>query len=207
MRESSAAELRLDSPPPLGVWPEDGPEDPVLQALDAGDPDHALTLLMRLHGQAIYRFCRQMLPEDEMARDVHQMTFVQAYEGFGSFRRQSSLKSWLFSIARNRCLDAIKMRRRRLARIEPVPDLPENAGDEPGVEEALASRSVVRMLEYCLGTLAPRTRMAVLLRFREEISYPEMGRICGEQAATLQARVARALPALRRCLEAKGAAL
>ena len=44
----------------------------------------------------------------------------------------------------------------------------------------------------------------VLLRFRDGLSYPEMARACGERAPTLQARVARAMPALRRCLESEG---
>jgi len=46
--------------------------------------------------------------------------------------------------------------------------------------------------------------MAVLLRFQEGLPYEEMGRMCREKPATLQARVTRALPLLRRCLEGKG---
>jgi len=60
-----------------------------------------------------------------------------------------------------------------------------------------------RLME-CLRKLAPNIRSAVLLRFQDEISYQEMSQICLEKPATLQARVVRALPVLRQCLEQGG---
>jgi DNA-directed RNA polymerase specialized sigma24 family protein len=47
----------------------------------------------------------------------------------------------------------------------------------------------------------------VLLRFEEGLAYPEIARMSGEEPATIQARVARALPSLRECVEQKGLAL
>jgi RNA polymerase sigma-70 factor (ECF subfamily) len=46
--------------------------------------------------------------------------------------------------------------------------------------------------------------MTVLLRFQTGMSYPEMSDVLGVRSETLQARVARALPVLRRCLEGNG---
>jgi DNA-directed RNA polymerase specialized sigma24 family protein len=65
----------------------------------------------------------------------------------------------------------------------------------------------VRALEGCLDELSPEVRMTVLLRFQLGLSYAEIGAILDARAGTLQQRVARALPALKACLERKGVAL
>ena len=161
---------------------------------------------MRAYGTAVYRYCRQMVGEDDLAQEVHQMTFVQAHEGLPKFARRSSLRTWLFGIARHRCLDLLKMSRRRQRRFEPLEAAPEPPEPGGSVEERLAGRSVARALGRCLGGLAPQVRTAVLLRFQQGLSYPEIARLSDEKAPALQVRVARALPALRRCLEEKGMA-
>jgi RNA polymerase sigma-70 factor, ECF subfamily len=60
---------------------------------------------------------------------------------------------------------------------------------------------ITHSIERCLGALAPSSRIAILLRYREGYSYREMAEICREPVTTLQRRVARALLVLRRCLE------
>jgi RNA polymerase sigma-70 factor (ECF subfamily) len=62
---------------------------------------------------------------------------------------------------------------------------------------------VAHALERCLDALAPSSRLAVLLRYREGFSYREMAEICCEPPTTLQRRVAGALLVLRRCLEGR----
>jgi RNA polymerase sigma factor (sigma-70 family) len=182
------------------------PERAALAALDRGSSDDALALLMREYGTAVYRYCRQMMVDEDLAQEVQQMTFVQAHEGLARFARRSSLRSWLFGIARHRCLDHLKMHRRRYKRFGPIEeasDLPEPGGS---AEDRLSERSVARVLESCLRGLAPRVRTAVLLRYQQGLSYPEIARLSNEKAPALQVRVARALPLLRRCLEERGVA-
>ena len=177
------------------------PEAEALEALENGAPKRALSVLMQAYGTAVYRFCRQQVADPELAEEAHQMTFVQAYEGLDRFSRRSSLRTWLFSIARHRCLDAAKIARRRRNRFLLTDRLPEAPQDSPGVEDRLIVRARRRFLELCLEELREEVRAAVLLRFQEDLSYPEMAEVFGDRPATLQARVARALPTLRRCLE------
>lgn len=178
-------------------------ERSVDQALVSGDYRTVLKFLMDAYGNQIYRFCMQMVKDEQLAEDVHQMTYVQAYEGLGSFKGNSSLRTWLFSIARNRSLDALKMTRRRERRITLVDELPENQNEQPVDNEAQQS-GLRQQLQKCLQKLAPHIRSAVLLRFQQEHSYKEMSDISDEKPATLQARVVRALPVLRECLEQGG---
>lgn len=207
----------LLSPPlrPAALWPRmkrrrietsAAGEAEILSALEREDHHAALRLLMRDYGPAIYRYCRQMVEDGDLADEAHQMTFVQAYEGLARFAGRSSLRTWLFGIAHHRCLDLLKVSRRRQKRLQLVDELPDRPAPAATAEDRLAARSRLGALQQCLRELAPHVRAAVLLRFQQGVTYEEMSRLEGERPATLQARVVRALPVLRRCLERKGAA-
>jgi RNA polymerase sigma-70 factor (ECF subfamily) len=180
------------------------------QACSAGDTKRALGLLMRLHGDAVYRLCRGLVVDADLAADVHQTVFVEAYRDLSRFDGRSSFKTWLNAIARHRCLDALKTTRRRNARFQTFGGASEESRvaevpDEAPTPEAVAAQASTRVpLERCLEALQPNTRSAVLLRYQEASSYDELGRLFGEQPGTIQARVARALPVLRKCLEGAG---
>jgi RNA polymerase sigma-70 factor (ECF subfamily) len=204
-------EIALSQPPrpPVlrsGAAPRPGPasgEAAILAALERRDRDAALRLLMQEYGTAVYRYCRRVLGDGDLVDEAHQMTFVQAYEGLARFAGRSSLRTWLFGIAHHRCLDLLKISRRREKRFL-TGELPERPAEGETAEERLTARSRLQALAGCLRELAPHIRTAVLLRFQQGVSYEEMARLEGERPATLQARVARALPVLRRCLERKG---
>lgn len=180
------------------------PEQEVRDALARGDREAALAALMRIHGTPLYRFCRQMVADPDLALDVHQTTFLQAFEGLARFGGRSSFRAWLYGIARHRCLDAIKIARRREKRFALPGELPEKPAPVKEADVSLGERARTEALRRCLGDLAPHVRDAILLRFQEGFSYEQMARMLRERAPTLQARVARAMPVLRRCLEAGG---
>ncbi len=177
-------------------------ESEVLDALEQGDRKGALTILMQAYGDDIYRHCRLVVRDSALADDVHQTVFVQAYRDLPRFSRRSTIRTWLYGIARHRCLDALKARRRWLRRFELADALPEAADVGPRADDQLSAVGVASALEAALDELKPRVRIAVLLRFREDMSYQEMAEVCGERPATLQARVARAMPRLRKRLAA-----
>jgi RNA polymerase sigma-70 factor, ECF subfamily len=185
----------------MGTRADADPEREAAEALAAGDRDRALTILMGAYGRELYRHCRQVLGDDDLAEEVHQTVFVQAHRDLPRWGGRSSMRTWLHAIARHRCLDAIKIARRRRRRLWLLPALPERADPAPGADERLDARSREVRLEAALARLEPKVRIAVLLRHREGMSYEEMAQVCGEKPGTLQARVARALPALRRWLE------
>jgi RNA polymerase sigma-70 factor (ECF subfamily) len=181
--------------------PQPAPDE-LTAAIAAGEHRRAITLLMREHGDAVYRYVRQVVRDPALADDVHQRVFVEAYRDLGRFGGRSAVRTWLFGIARHRCLDALKGARRRDAHHEPD-DAPLEAAPDPtpAAGERIDQRRLVDALGRCLDVLAPAARIAVLLRFREGFSYEEMSGMCGERAGTLQQRVTRSLPVLRRCIE------
>jgi RNA polymerase sigma-70 factor (ECF subfamily) len=180
------------------------PEKDARNALERGDRQHALTVLMEAYGDAIYRHVRQVVRDADLADDVHQTVFVQAYRDFHQYRGQSSLKTWLYRIARHRCLDALKARNRWRRRITRENHTDARVDPSLRADERLIRSVESLQLEQALDALKPKVRIAVLLRYGEGMSYEDMATVCGERAATLQARVARAMPKLRNILEDTG---
>ena len=159
-------------------------------------------MLMERYGDRVYRFARAMTHDATVGEDVRQQVFVEAYRDFDRFERRSSLRTWLFGIARHRCMDAAKIRRRWWRRFKNDPP-DESDLEPPDHERQVDVNRLARMLAACLDKLAPAAREAIALRFVQELAYDEAAVITGELAGTLQQRVGRALPVLRRCMDTK----
>lgn len=183
------------------------PDEEAAQALARDEPRRALSVLMEAYGDDLYRHCRLVLGDPALADDVLQTVFVQAFRDFAQWSGRSSLRTWLFAIARHRCLDALRTTRRLARRFLGSDCLDDSRDPRPRPDERLVRRAELEALERALKILKPKIRIAVLLRFHEGLSYAEMAEVCGEAAPTLQARVARALPLLRRHIEKNGGVL
>jgi RNA polymerase sigma factor (sigma-70 family) len=75
--------------------------------------------------------------------------------------------------------------------------------DQTELLDQIDHHRLAQVVERCLFALAPAAREAVLLRYQQELSYDEAAEVTGERPGTLQQRVARALPVLRKCVEAQ----
>jgi RNA polymerase sigma-70 factor (ECF subfamily) len=184
------------------------PVDPELAArgmLARGDCKGAITALMDAHGEAVFGFCVRVLRDRSLAEDVFQHVFLEAYRDIARFQAHSTFPAWLFGIASHRCQDALRSQRRRRHRLESNDQAAVRFADPCAASnEQLERARIIAALEECLRRLSEDVRIAVLLRFQQGMSYEEMSELLETKPNTLHVRVARALPALRRCLEAKG---
>jgi RNA polymerase sigma-70 factor (ECF subfamily) len=98
-------------------------------------------------------------------------------------------------------LDALKVTRRWWRRFRGGASLPERPDARADAHRVLEERADAAALDRALATLEPKVRIAVLLRYEEGLTFEEMSVIAGEKPATLQARVARAMPILRRWMD------
>lgn len=186
------------------VRPPAAPPD-VLALMAQGDRKAAIAALLDAHGDAVFGYCVRILGDRTLAEDVAQQVFLEAYRDLARFQGRSSPIGWLRGIAGHRCKDALKSRKRREQRIQPddgtalqVPDLAATP-----TEQLEHARLLVSLVE-CLRALSDEVRRSVLLRFRSGMTYDEMSDVLGAKPDALHARVSRALPVLRHCLETKG---
>lgn len=175
------------------------PDDDLLRLVLRGDGKTALRLLMKRHGNAVYRYCRQALADAALADDVHQQIFIQAYRDLPTFQPRAAVRTWLFAIARHRVLDAAKSRRLEQARTSDD-DLTDAPAPQPLPPSTLDDLQLRSALEASIARLSEPSRTAVLLRFRQGLTFEEIAATVGESAGTVQARVSRALAVLRRDL-------
>lgn len=178
------------------------PDSDVLGLVANGDMTGALRSLMRRHGTSVFRYCREALRDPALAEDVQQQVFIAAFRDLPRFSGRSTVRTWLFAIARHRVLDAAKSRRRARSHVdgEDAVHLPD---PRPSPGERLDELRLRDALVACLQKLAPHVVAAVLLRFQQGFTFEEMADVCHEKPGTLQAQVARALPSLRTCIETR----
>jgi RNA polymerase sigma factor (sigma-70 family) len=178
--------------------------DPRVAPSSAGDRRAAIVELMRAHGDALLGFCIRVVRDRDLAEEIRQQTFLEAFRDFDRFQGRSSRRAWLFGIASHRCMDAV--RKRHSGWIESDDDALIRSHDPgTGPREQLEHAQLTAALEDCMKALSPEVRMTVLMRFQTELSYEELAVQLSTRAEALQMRVTRALSRLRRCLESKGA--
>lgn len=187
-----------------GLEERSGADARIRAAVRSGDHDRALRLLMEAYGAQLFATCARYLPDRALAEDVHQTCFVQAYQSLPRLLERESIAAWLMAIAKNRCLDALKIHRRRRRWQVLQGTLPEVHDGRASAEDDVHRSSLVQRLRHALDVLSTEARRAVELRYGEMLSYEEMAELCGARPGTLQMRVTRAIPMLRRSLEGQG---
>ncbi|HEX3475439.1 MAG TPA: sigma-70 family RNA polymerase sigma factor [Kofleriaceae bacterium] len=200
------ADAKTDAPDDVRERPSAGraadPDSDVIGLVANGDMTGALRRLMQRHGTSVFRYCREALRDTELAEDVQQQVFIGAFHDLPKFSGRSTVRTWLFAIARHRVLDAAKSRRRARSHVdsEDAAQLPD---PQPPPGERLDEVRLREALVACLQKLPPHVITAVLLRFQQGFTFEEMADVCHEKPGTLQAQVARALPSLRTCIETR----
>ena len=126
------------------------------------------------HRGDVYRFLVASLGREE-ADDCFQETFISALRAYPRLRDASNLRSWLFTIAHRKAIDAHRARARRAV---PVEELPEQAAPslEPNGEPELWR---------AVRELPAKQRAAVLHRYVNDLAYADIGQVmgCSEEAA------------------------
>ncbi|MBS1368961.1 MAG: sigma-70 family RNA polymerase sigma factor [Lentisphaeria bacterium] len=159
--------------------------------------DAAFERLYNRYQQQLYGYLRSMLRNAD-ADDVFQQTWIRVCSALPGCRTDGSFRPWLFRIARNLAIDAIRRNNRRggiECKCENA-DLP--SGTEPW--HSLAEEELRRKLEEALDELAPE-QLAVFRMRQNEISFRVIaeGQHCAVQTAVM--RMQYALKKLKRKLE------
>lgn len=147
----------------------------------------AFTELVEKFKQPVMNFVYGTLRDETEAEDIAQTVFVQVWKSRDRYERTAKFSTWLFTIARNLCLNEIRRRSRHPA--ESLEDSHSEHEDQPARQyedkkiflpnDNVLQGELAQKIEEALAALPENQRTAILLCRKDEVSYEEIAEILG----------------------------
>lgn len=179
-------------------------EAPLREAAAAGDWATVVTGALRLYGNELLSFLQALCRNDDLAAEAFAELGEDLWRGLPSFRWSSSLRSWLYTLARNALNQLRRDPRRRSERNLPLSIAPEVENVLRTVTLEIQRTEVKDAFRELREQLEPEEHELLLLRLDRELSWKEIARIVGgdvdidTRAAALRKRFERAKERLKK---------
>ena len=166
----------------------------------AGD-ERAATALVERHADAIARFAASVGAREDV-EDLVQETFVRAFSSLDSFRGESTLRTWLFTIARRLLLDRRRSERRRGGGSRMAVDVQDSDAvtEYDALDNVVADETERRMRE-AVARLTPTQREVFTLRVSEGLSYKEIAEAVDTTEGAARVHYHNAMRAIKEFLD------
>jgi len=172
------------------------PEASLLESCRAGDPE-AFRRLVERHQDRVYTLALHLSRNESAAAEIVQSAFVRAFRSIHRFRGEARFQTWLHRIVVNAWRDEWR-RTRRFVPLDEASDLPIESGRGP--EHDSAARQERSLVWKAVARLPERLRLPLVLRYLEDLSYEEIGRVLRCRQGTVASRLHRAHARLARSL-------
>ena len=181
-----------------------------LVALAASGSEKAYRELLDRYQRPVFSLIYRMVRDREKAEDLAQETFVKVFNHIDSFNPKYKFSSWIFKIASNLTIDAIRKKDLETVsldgsrnasttdEIDATRITVESRDENP--EEFLEAKELGEEIERAIGQLRPEYRQAILLRHVEGRPYEEIAEIMGVPLGTVKTFIHRARGELRETL-------
>ncbi len=179
-----------------------GPSDQQLVTEAIGGSQEAYRQLLERYRQPVVSLVYRIVRDLSWAEDVSQEAFLKAFRALASFQVERKFSSWLFKIAHNTAIDALRRRRIETVPLETAdPDKPDlldclPGGDLDSPASKLHSRTLGIAIAEAIANLRPEYRSAVELRFIQGLPYEEIADIMQLPLGTVKTHLHRARKAL-----------
>jgi RNA polymerase sigma-70 factor (ECF subfamily) len=170
----------------------------------------AFTSLVRRHKSPLYTFALRQLKHGPTAEEVVQDAFVRVLQRAQDFKHAARFTTWLYTIARNLCIDQM---RKRAIRRHPSLDEPEGGGEAEGanladrlpdaranVERGAVSGEIRERVLAAVDALPDEQREVFLMRELAALPFAEIASIVGVPENTVKSRMRYALERLQAAL-------
>jgi len=162
----------------------DTSEESILAMLQT-DSDKAFRLIVEKYASKLYWHIRRLVIIHDDADDVLQNTFISVWKNLSQFRKDSSLYTWLYSIATNEALSHIKKKEKRTGL--PLDDLENIFDSSPESDTWFDGDEAMRKLQNAVMKLPEKQKIVFNLKYFDDISYEEMSKITGTSVGALKA--------------------
>jgi len=186
------------------TWTEVDDREAALIARCAAGDEEACAELVTEHHRMVYQLAYNLLGDHNEALDLCQEVFLSVFKTLGTFRAQSTLRTWIYRITVNHARNRQRWwRRRRRDDQVSLDDHIRVNGDFESVsvssrpDRELGRKELASRLRLALGGLPFDQRTAIILREVDGLSYEEIGFSLGVAVGTVKSRLARAREQLR----------
>ena len=172
----------------------------------AADVQHGDTesfgLLVERYEDKMLRYGRRFLSDRDDIEDLVQTVFIKAYTNIQSFNATRRFSPWLYRIAHNAFVNALRNRRLDILSMSLDTLFPQPVAKESADVDAL-SNEMQTALDTCLERLNAKYREPLILHYLQELSYDEISDILRIPVSTVGVRLHRGRTMLRRIYEQK----
>ena len=170
-------------------------ETGIIRAVLEGDTE-SFRLLVQRYQKPVIRMIANLINDRHVCEDIAQEVFLAAYKKLPAFDpARSSFSTWLFTIAKNKSINAVKKKR-----ILPAVNPPENHDFTEPVDTLIQDELFFK-LDQALKSLNPEHRRAIVLAEFENLPYEQIAQIEGVRLGTIKSRVSRAKHRLKSVLD------
>ena len=172
----------------------------LVRRIGQGDED-AMAAFYREHGRVVLAQVLLVVGQRVLAEEILQDAMLAVWRGAGSFRGESSVRSWVIAIARRKTRDRLRGRRLRIVDDAFLADRP---GSGPGPEVMALDRAELAEVKGAIRELAAPHRELLGLVFGTGLSLPEVAGVLEIPVGTVKSRLSAARTSLSRILDEKG---
>jgi RNA polymerase sigma-70 factor (ECF subfamily) len=164
-------------------------DDGTIEACQRGDSD-AFRLVFETYKDRVYSIALGFFDGNEAAaHDITQEVFLKLMTSISQFQNRSQFSTWLYRLVTNACLDRKRALRRLFSFGTSEIDLPDR---KKSIEERYIQRELESAVRRVVAHMTPKLRIAILLKYFEDLSYDEMATVLGCSKGTVASRLNRA---------------
>ncbi len=167
------------------------------KALTNGDP-LAYSQLAKLYLDPLYFMIYEKVNDKELAQDLTIETLSKAFMKLHLYSSDYAFSTWLFTIARNNCIDYFRKHKLPTVSIENMMVNSDGSRnnfdlklDSPNPEKLMIKKQRIKILRSIVNQLKPKYRDLIKLRYYKEMSYTEISEALGIPLGTVKAQLHR----------------
>ncbi len=146
----------------------------------------------------LMRYANYLINDEQKAADVVQEAFIKAYINLNSFNTKKKFSAWIYRIAHNEAMNAVKKYHKEIQMDEDM-----DFTDKINLEEEFDKKSIIEMAGKCLSDMPIKYSEPLELFFLEEKSYEEIGEILRLPGGTVATRINRGKVLMKKICQKK----
>lgn len=175
-------------------------DESIVAEITAGNVEMFAEIMARYEAK-LTRYVIYLIHDNGTATDVLQETFIKAYQNLNSFNTKYKFSSWIYRIAHNEAMNAIK--KHRFLYSEEVDDLPSKEYEQ-NISELIDGDLLKINVHDCLRQLEPKYREVIQLVYFENMKYDDVSDVLHIPSSTVGVWLSRAKSKLKLICTQKG---